>query len=144
MKSSIGPNYRLLIVGNSIVFAALALAAMGFAGAARARDNVSISVGIGVLPGVQIGASNIYPVYNQPVYVRPAPVYYQRAPVYYTAPPVYVVQQPVYHQRQHGWKHGHYKKHNKHNKHDRDDDRHGGYQQRGYYSQGYAPVYYQR
>ena len=47
----------------------------------------------------------------------------------------------VYYERPYGWKHGHYKKHHKH---DRDDDRHDGYQQRGYYNQGYSPVYYSR
>jgi hypothetical protein len=146
MKTVVYPNHRnraLLIAGSS---AALALVAMGFAGAAHARDNLSISVGIGV-PGVLIGATNAYPVYSQPrpvyvqprpVYVQPAPVYYQPAPVYYAAPA------PVYYQRPQGWKHGHYKKHHKHDRHDRDDDRRGSYQQPGYYNQGYAPVYYQR
>ena len=149
MKTLVQPNHRFVIASTS---AALALIAMGFAGAAKARDNVSISFGIGV-PGVLIGATNAYPVYSQPrpvyvqprpVYVQRAPVYYQPAPVYYAASPVYVAPQPVYYQRPHGWKHGHYKKHKKHDRDDHDDDRHGGYQQRGYYSQGYAPVYYQR
>lgn len=139
------PNRVLLIAGTS---AALALAAMGFAGNAQARDNVTFSVGIGG-PGVLVGATNAYPVYSQPrpvyvqprpVYVQPAPIYYQQAPVYYAAPPVYAVPQPIYYGRPHGWKHGHHKKHNKHN---RDDDRHDGYQ-RGYDNQGYGPVYYQR
>ena len=133
MKTLVRPNHRIFIASASAV---LAMAAMGFAGVAKARD-VSISVGIGV-PGVLIGATNAYPVYSypRPIYVQPAPVYYQPAPVYYAATPVYVVPQPVYYQRPNGWKHGHYKKHKKH---DRDDDRHGGY-----YGQGYAPVYYQR
>ena len=142
MKTIVRPDHRLLVASAS---AALALVAMGFANNAQARDNVSISVDLGGrgAPGVLIGATNAYPVYSQPrpVYVQPAPVYYRPAPVYYAAPPVYVVPQPVYYQRPNGWKHGHYKKHKKH---DHDGDRHGGYQQPGYYSQGYAPVYYPR
>lgn len=139
MKSLVKPDHRFVIASAS---AALALAAMGFASSAQARDNLSISIGIGV-PGVLIGATNAYPVYSQPrpVYVQPRPVYVQPAPVYYSAPPVYVAPQPVYYQRPQEWRHGHYKKHHKH---DRDDDRRGSYQQPGYYSQGYAPVYYQR
>ena len=117
---------------------AMALAAMGFAGAAQARDNVSFSVGIGV-PGVQVGVSNAYPVYGYPqqvlvqappVYMQPSPVYMAPVPVYY-GQPVYVAPQPVYY----GRPHGHHK-------------RHGG----GYYGQAphpgygpaYAPVYYRR
>lgn len=82
--------------------AALAIAAMGFTGAADARDDVSFSVGIGV-PGVSFGATNAYPVYAQPVYVepqpvyvQPRPVYVQPAPIYYRQPPVYVQPAPVY------------------------------------------------
>ncbi|MEO6016744.1 MAG: hypothetical protein ABIP46_05770 [Polaromonas sp.] len=129
MKTFNKSNRTVAMAG---VAATLALAAMGFAGAAQARDNVSFSVGIGV-PGVAVGVTNAYPVYQQPVYVQPAPVYYQPAPVYYRpAPvyyqpaPVYVAPQPVYYGRPHGW-HG----------------RHGG----GYYvapQRGYAPVYYGR
>lgn len=129
MKTFIKANRSVAMAG---VAATLALAAMGFAGAAQARDNVSFSVGIGV-PGVAVGVTNAYPVYQQPVYVQPAPVYYQPAPVYYRpAPvyyqpaPVYVAPQPVYYGRPHGW-HGH----------------HGG----GYYVEGprgYAPAYYRR
>ena len=142
-KTLTQPGYRMMVAATS---AALALAAMSFAGTSHARDNVTISVGIGV-PGVVIGASNAYPVYSQPrpvyvqprpVYVQPAPIYYQPAPVYYAAP------QPVYLGRPHGWKHGHYKKHDKHD--DDDDDRgHKRGHNRSYYSQGYyGPVYYQR
>lgn len=139
------PNRTILMMGACT---GLALVAMGFANPAQARDNVSITVGIGV-PGVQIGANSAYPVYNQPrpVYVQPRPVFVQPAPVYYQPAPVYYTAQPVYYQHPHEWKVDHYKKHKKHKKHDRDDhddDRRGGYQQRGYYSQGYAPVYYQR
>jgi hypothetical protein len=138
MKTLNRPNQRFVIAGAS---AFLALAAMGMANSAHARDNLSVSVGIGV-PGVLIGATNAYPVYSQPrpvyvqprpVYVQPAPVYYRPAPVYYSAPPVYAVPQPIYYAQPHGWKHGHYKKHREHY----------GYPP-GYYGQGYAPVYYQR
>ena len=148
MKILAQTNHRFFVASAS---AALLLAAMGFAGAAKARDNVNISVGIN-LPGVLVGANNAYPVYSQPrpvyvqprpVYVQPYPVYYERAPVYYAAPPVYVVTQSGYyqHQRPHGWKHGHYKKHNKH---DRDDDEYESREHRGYSNRGYAPVYYSR
>ncbi|MES2911495.1 MAG: hypothetical protein V4718_08920 [Pseudomonadota bacterium] len=121
-----------------LVAATLAVAAFGFAGAAQARDNVSFSVGIGV-PGVQVGVTNAYPVYQQPVYVQPAPVYVQPRPVYVPRPvyygpqPVYYAPQPVYVRpgRHHG--HGH---------------KHGGHYvqapRSGYYAPGYAPVYYPR
>lgn len=130
MKTAFTANRSGLIAG---VAATLAVAALGFAGAAQARDNVSFSVGIGV-PGVQVGVTNAYPVYSQPVYVQPAPVYIQPQPVYvqprpyYYGPPQVVYVQPGYRP---GWRrgHGHY----------RDDD-HG---ERGY-RQGYAPVYYRR
>ena len=98
---NIGPQARrsALMAGAA---AALAIAAMGFAGAADARDDVSFSVGIGV-PGVSFGATNAYPVYSQPVYmeqqpiyVQPRPVYVQPAPIYYRQPPVYVQPAPVY------------------------------------------------
>jgi hypothetical protein len=107
--------------GRSLAVAgALAVAALGFAGAAQARDNVSFSVGIGV-PGVQVGVTNAYPVYTQPVYVQPAPVYYQPRPVYYQPAPVYYQPRPVYYQARpiyvrpapvyyghpHGPRHGH-------------------------------------
>jgi len=125
MKTAIKANRSVALAGAA---ATLALAAMGFAGAAQARDNVSFSVGIGV-PGVQVGVTNAYPVYQQPVYVQPAPVYYQPAPVYYQPRPVYVQPAPVYYAPQpvyYGRPHGH---------------RHHG----GYYAQpGYAPVYYRR
>ncbi|MGH8857141.1 MAG: hypothetical protein ACREXG_03820 [Polaromonas sp.] len=128
MKTAIKTNRSVVVAGAA---ATLAIAALGFAGAAQARDNVYWSVGVGS-PGVALNVGNALPVYvqPQPVYVQPAPVYYQPAPVYYQPPvyvrpaPVYVVPQPVYYGRPHGW--------NKHHK--------------GYYAQGpgYAPVYYQR
>ena len=113
MKTAIKANRAGLVAGMA---ATLAVAAMGFAGAAQARDNVAFSLGIGV-PGVQVGVSNAYPVYQpQRVYVQPAPVYYQQpsqvyyqqpapvyyqqpAPVYYQQPSVYVAPQPVYYGR---------------------------------------------
>lgn len=119
MKTAIKANRSVALFGAA---AALALATLGFAGAAQARDNVTFSVGVAA-PGIAVGVTNGYPVYQQPVYVQPAPVYYQPAPVYYPRPvyvrpaPVYVVPQPVYYPR------------------------HGGYYGPRY---GYAPVYYQR
>jgi hypothetical protein len=146
-KTNTRPVQRLFIAGSAAV---LALAAMGFASAAHARDNVAFSVGVGV-PGVQVGVTNAYPVYTQqrpvyvqprPVYVQPQPVYVQPAPVYYqprvyySAPPVYVQPQPVYYGRPHGW-HGHreYREYREHG------------ELRGFSSgngSGYAPVYFQR
>lgn len=140
MKTRIHPNRALLLAGNTVVMTILSLAALSFAGAAHARDNVTLSVGIGV-PGVLVGATNAYPVYSQPqpVYVQPAPVYYQQAPVYYSRPPVYAVPQPVYYGRPPGW----YGRHHKH-RHDDDDrdERRGGYYQQSPY--GYGQVYYRR
>jgi PXPV repeat (3 copies) len=120
--------------------ATLALAAFGFAGAAQARDNVAFSVGVG-LPGVQVGVTNAYPVYQrqpvfvqqQPVYVQPQPVYVQPQPVYvqpravYYGQPVYVAPQPVYYGRPHD-----YGRH------------HGYYQQQRQWNNGYSQTYYQR
>ena len=74
--------------------AGVALALLGGAGAAQARD-VSWSVGIGV-PGVVVGASNGYYA-PAPVYVAPPPpVYYAPPPrpVYY-APPAYYAPPPA-------------------------------------------------
>jgi hypothetical protein len=147
----------MMMVGAT---AALAVAALGFAGAADARSDVSFSIGVGV-PGVAVGVSNAYPVYGgypqpvyvqpppvyvqpRPVYVQPRPVYVQPAPVYYSRPPVYVQPAPVYYGRPHGW-HG--------RNVGRDGYRDGGYRDAdrdgrrdgprgGYYSP--APVYYQR
>ena len=150
-KTLTRPDQRLFIAGSAAV---LALAAMGFAGSAHARDNVIFSVGIAVpgAPGVQVGVTNAYPVYTQqrpvyvqprpvyaqpqPVYVQPAPVVYQQAPVYYSSSPVYVQAQPVYYGRPHRW-HGHreYREYREHG------------ELRGFssgYCPGYAPVYFQR
>jgi hypothetical protein len=119
------PGKRALLTAG--VTAALALVAMGFSGGAQARSDVSFSVGV-VLPGVVVGVSNAYPVYNQPVYVQPAPVYVQPRVIYRQPQPVYVQPQVVYVQpewsppgRAYGWKKHHGKK-------DRDDDRYGRYE----------------
>ncbi|MBK0393296.1 hypothetical protein I8E28_11900 [Ramlibacter sp. CrO1] len=67
-----------------LALAALAVGAFAASGAAQARTDVHLSIGI---PG---------PVYAQPapVYVQPQPVYVQPAPVYAPAPVVYGA--PVY------------------------------------------------
>ncbi|MDP1742587.1 MAG: hypothetical protein Q8M51_04525 [Polaromonas sp.] len=123
------PKRALLMAGAT---AALALAAMAFSGGAQARSDVSFSVGVG-LPGVHVGVSNAYPVY-QPVYQQP--VYVQPAPVYYQPQPVYVQPAPVYYGRPHGW-------HKRHGHHGRDDDnRHGGYRSNGHYVQSHGPQPY--
>ncbi len=131
MNTAAKANRSAVLAGAA---ATLAIAAMGFAGAAQARDNVYWSVGVGT-PGavVNVGNVGIYqpPVYvqPQPVYVEPAPVYYQPRPVYVRPAPVYYAPQPVYYERPYGRHH-----------------REGFYRQgpRGYYGQGYAPVEYQR
>lgn len=121
VKTANNSNRSVALAGAT---AALALAAMGFAGSAQARDNVYWSVGVGS-PGVSLNVGNGFPVYvvPQPVYIQPQPVYVQPAPVYYQP-------QPVYYARPYGWRH-----------------RHGGRYieaPRPMYGPGYAPVYYQR
>lgn len=83
--------------GTAVGTAALVVFSLGFTGAAQARANVFISVGVG-LPGVQMGVPHAFPVYAQPyrVYVQPAPTYIQPQPIFYGNQPVYVTQQPVY------------------------------------------------
>lgn len=114
MKTAIKSNRTVILASAS---AALAVAAMGFAGAAQARDDVYWSVGVGS-PGVSVNVGNAQPVYSQPapvyyqpapVYVQPAPVYYQPRPVYVRPAPVYFAPQPVYYEqrRGHGRRHGH-------------------------------------
>ena len=116
------PARAMLMAG---AMAALALAAMAFSGGAHARSDVSVSIGFG-FPGAQVGVTNAYPVYQQPVYVQPQVVYVQPAPVYYQQHPVYVQPAPVYYGHPHGW-------HKQHGHHDRDDDnRHGGYRHNGH------------
>lgn len=119
---------------------AFALAALGFAVAAQARDNVSFSFGVGI--------NNAYPVYTeqpifvqQPVYVQPQPFYVQPQQVYvqpqtiYVAPrqvyygqPVYQSPQPVYYVSPN------------------DYGRNGGgfYQQQSQWNNGYSQPYYRR
>jgi hypothetical protein len=133
------PRRTILMAGAT---AALAVAAMGFAGGAQARSDVQFSVGV-VLPGAQIGVTNAYPVYSQPVYHQPRPVYVQPQPVYYPPPPVYYQPRPVYHvrppvyvvpapvyyrggYRHPGYGHGHYRGHGGHRGHDGHRG-HGGY-----------------
>ncbi len=106
--------------------ATLAVAAMSFAGAVQARDNVYWSVGVGT-PGAVVDVGNS--PYPQPVYVQPAPVYVQPRPVYVQPRPIYVQPQPVYYERPYGHRH------------------HDGEYWRGRrdgYGPGYAPVYYGR
>lgn len=137
MKTVIQSNRSVFVAG---AMATLAVAAMGFAGGAQARDNVYWSVGVGT-PGAVVNVGNVGSVYpSQPVYVQPAPVYMQPAPVYmqprpvYVSPaPVYVAPQPMYYGRPHGHGHGH--------------RRDGYYQQQmpqAAYGPAYAPVYYDR
>lgn len=136
MKTAIMVNRSVVLAGAT---AALAVAALSFAGSAQARDDVFWSVGVGA-PGVSLNVGNAGPVYmqpqpvyieQQPVYVQPAPVYYQPRPVFVRPAPVYVQPQPVYYGRPYGW-----------------NRRHGGqYMQAprrgygaGYYGPAYAPV----
>jgi hypothetical protein len=126
MKTSLKASRAMVMAG---AVATLAVAALGFAGAAQARDNVFWSVGVGS-PGVDFNVGNAPPVYVQPapIYVQPAPVYVQPAPVYYPRPvyvqpqPVYVQPAPVYYGRP-GWR-----------------ERRDGYVQGAGY--GYGPGYY--
>ena len=146
MKTNVTTNRSAKLAG---AVATLAVAAMGFAGTAQARENVTWSVGVGI-PGtvVNVGNGGYYPqpayvqqepvyiqqqpVYVQPrpVYVQPAPVYYQQRPVFVRPAPVYLSPQPVYYDRPHGrhWRKG------------------GEYMQNqgNRYGPGYGQVYYQR
>ena len=139
MKTSLKANRSMRSLVGAGAAVTLAVAALGFAGAAQARDNVFWSVGVGS-PGVEVNVGNSLPFYvqPQPIYVQPAPVYVQPAPVYYPRPvyvqpqPVYVQPAPVYYGRP-GWR------------------ARNGYVQGvgygpGYYGggQGYGPGYYQR
>lgn len=142
MKTAVRSSRSAMLAAGAA--AALALAAMGFAGNAQARDNVQWSVGVGV-PGAVVNVGNVgsvypqpYPVYvppppvyvqPAPVYVRPAPVYVQPRPVFVQPGPVYVQPAPVYYGRPHGHKGkgGHYVQ----------GPRHG-------YGPAYGPVYYAR
>lgn len=110
--TAIKPKLSAMLAAGAA--AALALAAMSFAGSAQARDNVQWSVGVGV-PGavVNVGTAPVYapaPVYVQPapVYVQPAPVFVQPRPVFVQPQAVYMAPQPVYYEYRHGhkWHHG--------------------------------------
>lgn len=131
MKTVIKAN-RSVVVASAM--ATLAVAAMGFAGVAQARDNVYWSVGVGT-PGAVVNVGNVGSVYQQlqPVYVQPQPVYVQPVPVYYQPRPVYVQPQVVYRVPQPVY-YGHLHGRNKH---------HGNFYRRGD-GQEYAPVYYHR
>lgn len=99
----------------------VALAALGTASVAQARNEVFFSIGANIAPGVTLGVSNVpyyrpAPVYYQPapVYYEPAPVYYEPAPVYYQpsvyyAPPVVTYVRPRHHRRH--WHDPHYPYH---------------------------------
>ncbi len=152
MKTATKATRSAVLAGAA---ATLAIASMGFAGVAQARDNVYWSVGVGT-PGavVNVGNAGFYqpPVYvqPQPVYVEPAPVYYQRPPVYVRPAPVYYAPQPVYYQRPpvyvrpapvyYAPQPVYYER--PHHRHHRE----GFYQQapRGYYGQSYGPVVFDR
>ena len=136
MKTAIMVNRSVFLAGAT---ATLALAAIGFAAPAHAKDNVFWSVGMGA-PGVALSVGNAGPVYMQaqPVYVQPEPIYYQPRPAFVRTAPVYVQRLPVYYARPYGW-----------------NRRHGGRYVMasrpgygaGYYARAYAPVaqvYYQR
>ncbi|CAG2151144.1 hypothetical protein [Cupriavidus plantarum] len=92
--------------------AAFGVAAALASGAAMARVNVDLAIGV---PGVAIGGPAYYPpppVYYappQPVYVAPP------APVYYGPPPVVVRPAPVYYGPRYyygpGYGHGYYRGH---------------------------------
>lgn len=98
MKIAIMVNRSVFVAGTTAV---LALAALGFAGSAHARDDVFWSVGVGA-PGVSLSVGNAGPVYMQA-----APLYYQPEPIYYQPRQVYVQPQAVYYERPHGWNRRH-------------------------------------
>lgn len=131
MKTAIKPKFSAVLAAG----AALAFAALGFAGNAQARDNVQWSVGVGV-PGavLNVGNAPVYmpaPVYMQPapVYMQPAPVFVRPRPVYVQPQAVYLAPQPVYFEGRRGHGHGHKWRRG----YDRQD-----------YRQDYGQVYYQR
>ena len=104
---------------RSAAAAVLAVAALGSAGLAQARDNIYWNIGIDAAPGVSVGVGN-----SRPVYVAPAPVYV--APPVYAAPPrvvvhpapVYYSTGPVYSYQDHHRGRGHRKhRHHRHHRH---------------------------
>lgn len=93
---------KLIQTGRAMLASgAMAIAALGAAGSAQARD-VVWSVGVGA-PGAQVIVGNA-PVYMAPpimvqaptYYAPPPPVYYQPRPIYYQPQPIYYQPQPVY------------------------------------------------
>ncbi len=98
----------------------LVIGALGFAGAAQARDNVYWSLGVGA-PGVALGVGNAPPVVYAPpppVYVAPPPVYVPSRPVYMAPPPPAYYAPPVVYRPAPGYyKHRKWRKH-----HHRDRD----------------------
>jgi hypothetical protein len=82
---------------STFVKVAAVAVALGAAGAASARGNVSFAIGANVAPGVSIGVSNApyyggyyaAPVYAPAPMYAPAPVYMAPEPVYYSAPVTY-------------------------------------------------------
>lgn len=118
MKTSLNASRSVVSVRSMVMAGAaatLAVAALGFAGAAQAGDDVFWSVGVGS-PGVEVNVGNA-----RPVHVQPQPIYVQPAPVYYP-PQAYVQPAPVYYGRP-AWR-----------------GRHDGYAQGA--SHGYGPGYY--
>jgi len=135
-----------------LMYAAVISAALGFAGDAQARDNLTVSIGFAA-PGVQLGAAHAYPVYQQPypvyvqphqVYVQPQPIYVQPryfyvqpAPIYRSPQQVYYQSQPPVYVDQHPGYRGQRRGHHNHG--------YSGHEPRhGYAPNNYAPVYYQR
>lgn len=136
MKTAIKPNLSALLAAGAA--AGLALAAMGFAGNAQARDNVQWSVGVAT-PGAVVNVGNVGSIYPQPVLVQAAPVYVQQRPVFVQPAPVFVQPRPVFVQPAPVYMQAqpvYYERERRH---------HGHKWQRGYEArQGYGPVYYQR
>ena len=154
MKTNVKTSCSARLAG---AVAILAVAAMGFAGSAQARDNISWSIGVGIpATVVNVGNAGYYPqpayvqqqqpvyiqqppVYVQPqpiyvqprpVFVQPAPIYYQPRPVFVRPDPVYLAPQPIYYSRPQGrhWRNGGEYVQNQGNR----------------YGPGYGQVYYQR
>ena len=145
-------NTSIRTTRSAMLFATatLAVAALGFAGAAEARDNISWSIGVGIpARGVNVGNVGsispqplyvhpppVYiqpqPVYvqPQPLYVQPAPSYYDPRPVFVRPAPVYLAPQPIYYERDR--RHGHNRRYDR-----------GNYVQGNGYGPGYGQVYYQ-
>jgi hypothetical protein len=147
MNTSIRRIKSAILAGAT---ATLAVVALGFAGAAQARDNISWSIGVGI-PGPVVSFGNVGSIYPQPVYVQPQPVYvqpqqvyvqpqpvyvqpapryYDPRPVFVRPAPVYLSPQPIYYERER--RHGHNWRHDG-----------GNYIQGNGYGPGHGEVYYQ-